>query len=77
MAINTTYQRAELQRTREAAIHELRLAFQANGLDVSTYSDYEVSRAVIAEATADTCCSWNLFLRAARRLQHSRGEAAA
>ena len=75
MAIDTTRQIAELRRTREAAIRELRLAFHGYGLDVSAYGDYEVSGAVIAEATADTCCSWNLFLRAAQRLQHSPGEA--
>jgi len=77
VAINTTQQRAELRRTREAAIQQLRLGFQVYGLDVSTYGDYEVSSAVIAEATADTCCSWNLLLRAVRRLQQGHGEAAA
>ena len=77
MAINTTSQIAELRRTREAAIRELRLAFHGYGLDVSAYGDYEVSGAVMAEATADTCCSWNLFVRAVRRLQHGQGGAAA
>ena len=77
MAIDTAGQIAELRRTREAAIRELRLAFYGYGLDVSAYGDYEVSGAVIAEATADMSCSWNLFVRAARRLQHSHGEAAA
>jgi hypothetical protein len=77
VAINTTRQLAELRRTREAAIRELRLAFQGHGLDVSAYGDYEVSGAVIAEASAATCCSWDLFVRAVRRLQHSHGEAAA
>jgi hypothetical protein len=77
VAIDTTRQRAELQRSREAAIRELRLAFYGYGLDVSSYGDSEVSRAVIEEATADTPCSWDLFVRAARRLQHGRGEATA
>jgi hypothetical protein len=77
VAIDTARQIAELRRTREAAIRELRLAFHGYGLDVSAYGDYEVSRAVIAEATADISCSWNLFVRAVRRLQHGHGEAAA
>jgi hypothetical protein len=77
VAINTTSQIAELRRSREAAIRELRLAFQGYGLDVSAYGDYEVSGAVIAEATADICNSWSLFARAARRLQHGHGGAAA
>jgi hypothetical protein len=77
VAINTTSQIAELRRSREAAIRELRLAFQGYGLDVSAYGDHEVSKAIIAEATADICSSWNLFVRAARRLQHSHGGAAA
>ena len=77
MAINTQRQIAELRRTREDAIRELRLAFHGYGLDVSAYGDHEVSRAVIAEATADISCSWNLFARAARRLQHGQGGAAA
>jgi hypothetical protein len=77
VAIDVTRQRAELRRSREAAIRELRLAFYGYGLDVSLYGDNEVSRAVLAEASADACCSWNLFVRAVRRLQHSHGEAAA
>ena len=61
---------AELRQTRAAAMRELRTAFERYGLDVSVYDDHEVSAAVIEEATAATCCSWDLFARAFERLQH-------
>lgn len=70
MPIDTAAQRAALLRTRAAAIRELRLVFDSYGLDVSAYSDDQVSAATLAEATAATCSSWDLFLRAFDRLHH-------
>ena len=43
--------------------------FETYGLDVSTYADDQVSAAMLAAATANTSCSWDLFARAFERLQ--------
>ena len=76
MPIDAACQVAELRETRAAAIRELRLTFEQYGLDVSAYNDHEVSSAVVEEASATTCCSWDLFVRAFERMKQSRVAAA-
>jgi hypothetical protein len=55
--------------TRTAAIMELRLGFKMHGYDVDAYPDDQVSGAIVAEATADTYSSRDLFTRAFERLR--------
>ncbi len=57
-------------RTRIAAITELRHGFAVYGFDVSAYPDGQVSGAVVAAAIPDTQSSRDLFTRAFERLRN-------
>jgi len=58
----------QLNRMRDAAVAELRVAFQNHGFDVRTCSDDDLSRSLREEALLGTMSEKDLFARAFARL---------
>jgi len=69
---DTTYLLTQLQRTKIAAIQELRRAFKIYGFDVSHYDDNQVGDSILRAADVGVGSSRQLFGCAFQRLQGAR-----